>query len=141
MNGLKRMIPMVAVLLSAMGAVAQQSTTPPASGNPNPPARSATTVRGCLEGSRGNYVLVEDQTNLAYVLKGVGNKLDAQLQHEVEVKGQLLPGTIKTGLRPEKAGSNPSDTVHGVDGLPLQVADIKNDVRTISKHCKAADQQ
>jgi hypothetical protein len=74
-------------------------------------------------------------------LKGVGNKLDKQLRQQVEVKGKILPGSIKTGVSPQKAGSNPSDTVHGVDGVPLQVANVETDVRTISKRCKAADQQ
>jgi len=142
MNRLKRLIPAVVFLFATLGAVAQQSPTQTASGgNANAPAQGTATVRGCLEGSRGNYVVIENQTSLVYVLKGVGNKLESQLNQEVEVKGRVLPGTIKTGIRPEKAGSNPSDTVHGVDGLPLQVADVRNDVRTISKHCKAADQQ
>jgi len=139
MNRLIRLIPAVAILFAALGAVAQQSGTPSA-GSANPPAPGAATVRGCLEGSRGNYVVVEDGSSLTYVLKGVGNKLDAQLRHVVEVKGRVLPGTIKTGVNPTKDGSNPSDTVHGVDGIPLQVADI-HDVRTIAKRCKAADQQ
>jgi len=130
------------VLLSVMALAAQQSSTPAESGaNSSAPPKGTTTVRGCLQGSRGNYMVIEDQTSLVYVLKGVGNKLDAQLQHEVEVKGRVLPGTIKTGVRPEKAGSNPSDTVHGVDGVPFQVANLPADVRSISKHCKAADQQ
>jgi len=141
MNGLKRLIPAVAILFAALGAVAQQSPTQSsAAGSANPPAPGTATVRGCLEGSRGNYVVVEDGSNLTYVLKGVGNKLDAQLRHVVEVKGKVLPGTIKTGVNPTKDGSNPSDTVHGVDGLPLQVADI-HDVRTVAKQCKAADKQ
>lgn len=101
----------------------------------------STIVRGCLQGERGNYILVEDKTGSVYVLKGVGNKLDNYLHHEVEVKGKVLSGTIKTGVRPEKSGSNPADTVHGVDGVPFQVADPKGDVRTIAKKCKAADQE
>lgn len=127
------------LLLFAVRATAQQSR----SGQTGGTAASdhATTVRGCLQGSRGNYVLIEDQSNLAYVLKGVGNKLDHQLHHEVEVKGTVLPGTIKTGIRPEKSGSNPSDTVHGVDGLPLHVANLNTDIHTISNKCKAADEQ
>ncbi len=141
MHHLKNLIAVVFWLV-ALGAVAQQTPTQPTSNdNTTGPAQGAVTVRGCLEGSRGNYMLVEEGTSLVYVLKGVGNKLDNQLHHEVEVKGRLLPGTIKTGVRPEKTGSNPSDTVHGVDGVPLQVADLKADVRAISKHCKAADQQ
>lgn len=78
---------------------------------------------------------------MVYVLKGVGNKLDRYLRRQVEVKGKILPGTIKTGVKPEKAGSNPSDTVHGVDGVPLQIANVQDDIRTISKNCKAADQE
>lgn len=131
------------VLLWTVGALAQQSSAAPptAAGNSTSPMSDVSTVRGCLDGERGNYIVVEDKTSMVYVLKGVGNKLDNYLNHEVEVRGKLLPGTIKTGVRPEKAGSNPSDTVHGVDGVPLRVADIQTDVRMISKHCKAADQE
>jgi hypothetical protein len=107
----------------------------------NAPASNISTIRGCLQGQRGNYILIEDNTGAVYVLKGVGNKLDKQLHHQVEVKGKTLPGSIKTGVRAEKSGSNPSDTVHGVDGVPLQVANVDTDVRTLSKRCKAADQQ
>ncbi|MGA8153970.1 MAG: hypothetical protein WB952_23670 [Terriglobales bacterium] len=142
MNRIMGSIALYAVLFFALGVVAQQSSNPPAppSGSTTP-VRGASTLRGCLDGERGNYILIEDNTSMAYVLKGVGNKLDQDLHHEVEVKGRILPGTIKTGVRAEKTGSNPSDTVHGVDGVPLQVADVQTDVRTIAKHCKAADQE
>jgi hypothetical protein len=142
MDRTKSLIAVAGFLLIGLGAVAQQSSTPPAStGNTSAPASSTSTVRGCLDGQRGNYIVVEDKTGLVYVLKGVGNKLDAKLHHEVEVKGQVRSGTIKTGVNPTKSGSNPSDTAHGVDGVPLQVANVQTDVRTISKNCKAADQQ
>jgi hypothetical protein len=142
MNRTKSLIAVSVFLLATLGALAQQSSNPPASadGSTTPPSH-ASKVRGCLDGERGNYILIEDNTSMVYVLKGVGNKLDDDLHHEVEVKGRMLPGTIKTGVRAEKAGSNPSDTVHGVDGVPFQVADLQSDIRTISKHCKAADQQ
>jgi hypothetical protein len=137
-----RSLTAAAVLCMSIVAVGQQSQTQPSSdANSGTPGPGPATVRGCLEGSRGNYVVVEDGTSLAYVLKGVGNKLDGQLHHDVEVKGKILPGTVKTGVRSQKAGSNPSDTVHGVDGVPFQVEDVKNDIRTLSRHCKAADQQ
>ena len=122
-----------AVVLLALWAMGQETA--------NQPGTGSATVQGCLDGSRGNYVLIENQTGLVYALKGVGNKLDRQLHKEVEVKGRLLGGTVKTGVRPEKAGSNPSDTVHGVDGVPLQVENVQTDVRTIAKHCKSAEQQ
>jgi hypothetical protein len=132
MNCSKRYIVLVGFLLVGLAVVAQQSSSAPTA--------PASTVRGCLGGQRGNYIVVEDKTGLVYVLKGVGNKLDAQLHHEVEVKGRLLSGTIKTGVNPMKTGSNPSDTEHGVDGVPLEVTNAQMDVRTISKHCKAADE-
>jgi len=140
MKNMKTLIAVLIFLLAALGAVAQQSDTPPAGGSAAP-VRNASTVRGCLNGQRGNYILIENNTGLVYVLKGVGNKLDSYRNREVEVKGRTLPGTIKTGVSPEKAGSNPADTAHGVDGVPFQVADVQTDVRTISKRCKAADQQ
>jgi hypothetical protein len=142
MNHTKNLIAFTVFLLIAAAAVAQQSSAMAASGDDSAvPARHVSTVRGCLDGERGNYILVEDNSGMVYVLKGVSNKLDSYLHHDVEVKGRMLPGTIKTGVRPEKAGSNPSDTVHGVDGVTLQVADVQNDIRMVSKHCKPADQQ
>jgi hypothetical protein len=138
MDRTKTSIVVVGFLLASLGAVAQQSSAPP--GSASAPTSNVSTVRGCLNGQRGNYIVVEDKTGLVYVLKGVGNKLDPQLHHEVEVKGRLRSGTIKTGVNPMKSGSNPSDTEHGVDGVPLEVANVQTDVRTISKHCKAADE-
>jgi hypothetical protein len=132
----------VSLLLLSATIFAQQSSTPPASSGENPSASSsqATTVRGCLRGQRNNYILIEDKTGNVYVLKGVGNKLDKYRRHEVEVTGRALSGTVKTGIRPEKEGSNPSDTAHGVDGVPFQVDNPQSDVREVAKRCKAADQ-
>ncbi len=129
------------LLLTSLSAVAQQTSETlgvPAADND---ARSTITVRGCLRSERGNYILIANRTGMVYALQGVGNKLQGFLRKEVEVTGESKPGSLKTGVRPEKAGSNPSDTVHGVDGVPLEVKDIPKDIRIISKHCKAADQQ
>jgi hypothetical protein len=126
-------------LLLVAGLYAQQSS-PAAAGEAASPASDTTTIRGCLEGERGSYIVVEKE-GAVFALKGVGNKLDSHLNHEVEVKGEMLPGTVKTGIRPEKAGSNPSDTLHGIDGTPFQVKNVQSDVRTVAKRCKAADAQ
>ena len=142
MNHMKTLIALVGFVLAGLGAVAQTPSNPPTpTGDTDAPGLNATTVRGCLDGQRGNYIVVEDKTGLVYVLKGVGDKLNRQLHHEVEVKGRIRSGTTKTGVNPTKSGSNPSDTAHGVDGVPLEVADVKQDIRTIARHCKAADQQ
>lgn len=128
-----------ALLLLSATVFAQQSSAP--SGTMAAPTSGSSTVRGCLRGERGNYVLIEEKTGSIYVLKGVENKLDNYLRHEIEVTGRALSGTVKTGINPSKAGSNPADTVHGVDGVPFQVGNVQTDIRTISKRCKAADQQ
>jgi hypothetical protein len=128
-----------ACLFFASIALAQQ-TAAPADSSATPPC-GGTTVRGCLNSSRGNYIVIEDKTGLVYALRGVGDKLNSRVGREVEVTGQLHPGSMKTGVRSSKDGSNPSDTVHGVEGVPLQVADVSKDIRTVAKRCTAADQQ
>jgi hypothetical protein len=123
----------VLLLLSSAGAWAQEA----GDNQPPPPIK----VRGCLRTQRGSYVVIENRTGAIYVLQGVGNKLNSFRRKEVEVTGIARPGSVRTGVRPEKAGDNPSDTMHGVDGVPLEVRDIQKDVRVVAKQCKAADQQ
>lgn len=131
---------MVMVLMAAAIASGAEPAVPAGSAGPGD-AESSTTIQGCLTHSRGNYIVVEDKTGMVYALKGVGNKLDDQLGHEVSATGRVRPGTMKTGVRSAKEGSNPTDTVHGVDGTPFQVSDVRRDVQTLSTHCKAADAQ
>lgn len=124
------------MLLVSAAALGQQTSTAA-----DHDASTPITVRGCVRSERGNYILIENRTGAIYALQGVGNKLQRYLRKDVEVTGESKPGSVKTGVRPEKAGSSPSDTVHGVDGVPLQVKDIEKDIRIVSQHCKAADQQ
>ena len=114
----------LAVLLTA--AYAQQKT---------PDKSNTMTVRGCLKKSRQNYLLV-DRRGFAYTLKGVGDKLDADVNHEVEVSGELT-NDIKTGIRPEKAGSNPSDTLRAVGAPTLQILNVSGNVRKVADRCSA----
>ena len=125
------------LLLLSTAAFAEQTSAPEQGSQES----SKITVRGCLRSERGNYILITNRTGMVYALQGVGSKLNRFLRKEVEVTGESKPGSVKTGIRPEKAGSNPSDTVHGVDGVPLEVKDIDSDIRIVAKHCKAADQQ
>ncbi len=91
------------------------------------------TVRGCLQRSRHNYVVV-DRHGWPYVLKGIGNKVDAEVGHEVEVRGRLSED-VKSGVRPEKEGSNPSDTVHSVDGATVEILNVSSAIRQIADSC------
>jgi hypothetical protein len=127
------------LLLLSASAFAQQEN--PVAPSENRDEASRITVRGCLRTERDNYILVENKTGTVYALQGVGEKLNDFRRKEVEVTGEPKPGSVRTGVRPQKSGSNPSDTVHGVDGVPLQVNNIQSDIRVISDHCKAADAQ
>ena len=69
-------------------ATPSSTSQPSISGNENGSASKATTVRGCLERSRGNYLLVEDRTGLIYALKGVDGNLDGQVGREIAVTGR-----------------------------------------------------
>jgi uncharacterized protein YpmB len=140
MNCLSSLFAVLAFSLFAAGASAPQSSTSPStSAETSATPDSASIVRGCLDTQRGNYIVIENGTSMVYALKGVGNKLDKYARHEVEVKGKILPGAIKTGVSPEKVADNPSDAVRAVSGVVFQVADVQKDVRVISKRCKAAD--
>ncbi len=93
------------------------------------------TVRGCLQRSRQNYVVV-DRYGWPYVLKGVGNKVDAEVGREVEVRGKLSED-VKSGVRPEKEGSNPADTVRSVDGATIEILNVASDIRRVADKCAA----
>jgi hypothetical protein len=93
------------------------------------------TVRGCLRRDHQNYVVV-DRHGWPYVLKGVGNKVDAEVGHEVEVKGKLSED-VKSGVRPEKQGSNPADTVRAVDGATVEILNVSTDIRRVSDTCSS----
>lgn len=137
MNRISNLAVIFVLLLSA-GAFAQAN---PSAAPENREESSRITVRGCLRTERGNYILIENKTGMVYALQGVGNKLNEFRRKEVEVTGESKPGSVRTGVRPEKSGSNPADTVHGVDGVPLEVKNIATDIKIIGKRCKAADQQ
>src|SRR5258705_927100 len=131
MKALARNILISVVMSSAAVVTAQQPSDQPAA----PPQNDSNkiTVRGCIRSERQNYILIADQTGVVYALQGVGNKLQGFLRKEVEVTGDIKPGSVKTGVRREKSGSNPSDTVHGIDGVPLHVENIDKDISVIAK--------
>lgn len=92
------------------------------------------TVRGCLERTRQNYTVI-DRHGFEYVLKGVGNKVENEVGHEVEARGNLTDD-VKSGERDEKQGSNPSDNVRSVDGATLEIVNVAKDVHRIADKCR-----
>lgn len=134
----ERVMAVLALVVFGMAAFSQE---PAGSAGENARRSDTSIIRGCLETERGNYILVENGSSVVYALKGIGNKLDKYLHHEVEVRGKMLPGTVKTGVRAQKVGDNPSDSVRAVSGVTFQVPDAEKDMRVTANHCKAADAQ
>jgi hypothetical protein len=89
------------------------------------------TVRGCQQRLRQDYMVV-DRHGFPCALKGVGDKRNADVGHEVEVTGTLTDA-IRTSTRSEKQGSNP--IVHSGEGTTLEVLNVAGDVRKISDRC------
>jgi hypothetical protein len=111
MKALARNILISVVMSSAAVVTGQQPSDQSAVPAQNDSNRI--TVGGCIRSERQSYIVIADQTGVVYALQGVGNRLQSYLRKQVEVTGDIKPGSVKTGVRLEKSGSNPSDTVHG----------------------------
>jgi hypothetical protein len=98
-------------------------------------ADAGTTIRGCLQRSAQNDLMVESE-GTSYALRGIGDKLDGEVGHWLEVKGVLVNDTkAKTGVRATNKQSNMSDASSEATGKTLQVADVTADVHRVADHC------
>lgn len=77
----------VAVLLFSINLAAQNAQQ----NYPQPQTTNQVheTLRGCLTGGAGTYMLLDQGSGVGYILNG-GGDLSEQLNHEVEVSGQPL---------------------------------------------------
>jgi hypothetical protein len=94
------------------------------------------TLRGCLERSEGNVVVVQERNGTRVALVGVGYKVDKLLGLKVEVTGtlKLAPRTI--GVGSPRQGTDSADASAAIDGYPLQIENFRTDVVSISNDCQ-----
>jgi hypothetical protein len=108
------------LLLVATWAMAQygsSSAQTPSSGSTSAAFDSASskTVKGCLSGSDGNYMLT-DKSGTAYQLKGDTSQLSNHVGHEIQVKGTVSAGAAAA---PTGTTGNPSaSTAAGASTTP-----------------------
>ncbi len=88
------------------------------------------TVRGCLTGSAGAYVLLADQQGKPYMLQGQGASLDKMIHQEVEITGQLVN---ETGNEQRQTASGAENSGTQPPGATLHVSSV----REISDTCSA----
>jgi hypothetical protein len=115
----------LSLLLSA--AWVQAQTQYPQSGASQAETQKSgqTTVRGCLQGSDGNYTLTADD-GTAYHLQGDNSRLADHVGHEVEITGAAAPAEVESA--PKAAGAQqPMFTVEHL--------------KHISSTCKSANKE
>jgi hypothetical protein len=89
-------------------------------------ASGQTTMKGCLQGSDGNYTLMADN-GTTYQLQGDTSKLSAHVGHEVQITGSTTSGSA--------ASSSPTSSSQSAGTQQtLTVQSFKH----ISKTCKSA---
>ncbi len=125
---MKSMTLLVAILLPvlAMAAWAQSDSS---QANTSAGSTNPMTVRGCITGSAGTYVLIADQQGKPYMLRGTNGDLDKMIRHEVEVTGQLVNQTGTDRSQTSDNGGNRTQP----PGATLQVSSV----REISDTCSA----
>ncbi|HEX6802991.1 MAG TPA: DUF5818 domain-containing protein [Terriglobales bacterium] len=112
------------LLVSAAWLQAQNQYPQPGSSHAG--ASSQTTVRGCLQGSDGNYTLTASNGK-TYQLQGDTSKLSAHVGHEVQITGTKASAASSTAA---PAGTPPA----GTEESTLTVEKMKH----ISATCKSA---
>ncbi len=88
---------------------------------------ASVTLRGCLTGGGGTYVL-NSKEGSAYTLLGDGGALDKQINHEIEVNGTKVAA-------PPSSQPDTHNTAAGAPGHPSGNNIQVSQVREISDHC------
>jgi hypothetical protein len=121
----KALILALSLLVSAAWLQAQSQTGSSQTGSAA--SSSQTTVRGCLQGSDGNYTLT-DKNGTTYQLQGDTSKLSAHIGHEMQMTGSTTSASTSTSPTtgtPTSATQQPTLTVQSF--------------KHISKTCKSAN--
>ncbi len=118
---------LLVVLLLGSSFLLAQDNTAAKKGQANATAPSGqVTVRGCLDRSRGDYILEQLDPGMTYELQGShGIKLRQYFGQEVEVTG-----TQYTSL------STSSDSI-AFGGSPAPVTIVVTSIKTLAKQCSA----
>ena len=84
------------------------------------------TVFGCIERSEQNYLIV-DKEGSSSVLAGVGDQLDGEVGHTLEVKGTLVKTALKQSRKDDDSATVPKGS--------LRVANVLDDVHRVGDRC------
>jgi len=114
-----------AAWIQAQSQYPQTQSPPASSSQTGANASGQATVKGCLQGSDGNYTLTADN-GATYQLQGDTSKLSEHVGHEVQITGSTTSGSA--------ASSSTSSSQSAGTQQTLMVQSFKH----ISKSCKSA---
>ena len=117
---------LLVLLLSSSFLLAQDNNPGTSSQQNAKGSKGEITVQGCVDRSRGSYVLIKQDPGMTYGLRATRKiKLGQYLGQQVEVTGQESPYM-----------PNSSDAL-GRQGTPASVTLTITAIKTISKQCSA----
>jgi hypothetical protein len=112
------------VILSTSFLLAQSDTSNTTSKENSDASKGTVTVQGCVDRSRGDYILVKQNPPVTYELQGTGKtKLRDYLGQRVEVTGTKATSQ-----------STSSDAI-AFGGSPAPVTIKVNSIKTLAKEC------
>jgi hypothetical protein len=114
------------LLLSGSFLLAQDNSSTAAGQNNAKGSNGQITVDGCVDRSRGDYVLIQQDPGMTYQLQGTGKiKINKYFGQRVE-----LTGTKQSSL------STSSDSI-AFGGSPSPVTIRVDSIKTLAKQCSA----
>jgi hypothetical protein len=112
------------LLLSSSFLLAQDNNSPAASQNNSKGSNGQITADGCVDRSRGDYVLIQQDPGMTYLLQSTGKvKINKYFGQRVEVTG-TRQSSLSTSSDSLAAGGSPSPVTIRVDSI-----------KTLAKQC------
>jgi hypothetical protein len=94
----------ISMLVSVAWVGAQTQYPQTGSSRSGATASGQETVKGCLQGSDGNYTLMADN-GTTYQLQGDTSKLKAHVGHEMQITGSTTPASMSSPTGTQSTGT------------------------------------
>jgi hypothetical protein len=106
----KTLLLALSFLVSSAWVAAQSQYPQTGTSQTGTTASEQTTVKGCLQGSDGNYTLMADN-GTTYQLQGDTSKLSAHVGHEVQVSGSTISASGSSSSSSTQSSATPQPTL------------------------------
>ncbi len=129
---MKRLLLLAGLVLLGTSLAMAQSMPQQQSDQTGSASAASGTIKGCLSGSNGSYMLTQDETGASFRLVGKDDKLKSHVGHEVMVTGQVMSASSAGTTAEAQGDTAAAASSSGAGGNAMQVSDVK----MVSKHCE-----